>query len=196
MSVDLTALPIAEAVPIPFRMSGVMRSPLGASQRILRLGSRWSLQVTTPPMVIEPTGRQWAARLAMALDDGALVRVRQPSRRSGMPAAGVTVGAAVAAGRAVRLVGLPANYSFGGGEWISFVVGGQRYLDQLRGSYQADGSGEALIGLVNLIREPIPAGAIAEVAEPKIEGTIEGDFGGAWGRNRLTSFSFMITEDN
>ena len=179
---------------LPFRLGGVMRSPLGAAQRVLRMGSRWSMQVVTPSMPIEPDGRRWAALLTRSLDDGALLRVRQPNRRSGMPAT-ATVITSVSGGKTVALGALPAGYSFQAGDWVSFIVGGVRFLDQVVVNSTADGAGAATIELVNLVRTTMPVGTVAEIAQPKIEGTIEGDIGGGWGRNRRTSFTFVVTED-
>lgn len=194
MAVDLTGLRFRVAELVPFRLGGTVRGALGGSQRIDRLGDRWQLRVETAPMRVEPEGRRWSVLLDQASREGALVRVSQPDRVTysyGSP----VVANAVASGRSVSVSGLAADAVILPGQPLSIIVGGQRYLDKARTQVVASATGTVTVQLVNLIRVPLPAGAVVELTVPKIEGSIDGDFGGAWEANRTTSFAFTVTED-
>lgn len=194
MSIDLTALRFRAAEPQPLRLGGVVRGPLGGSQTINRLGDRWQLMVETPPMPIEPDGRRWSVLLDQARREGALIRVRQPDFLNlaiGQP----VVAAATASGRSVPVAGLAPDAAVVPGQWVSIVVNGRRYLDRVRAQAVAGSDGLATLLLVNLIRVPLPQGAVVELAQPKIEGSIDGDVGGRWEPNRRTSFAFTVIED-
>lgn len=194
MSVDLTALRAQEADPQPFRLGGTVRGSLGSSQRIDRLGDRWQLTFTTPPLRIEPDGRRWSVLLDQGSREGVIVRVRQPNlvnRALGSP----VVASTTAAGRTLPISGLLPGSVVAMGQCFSIIVGGRRYLDKARTEVIAAADGTASLTLVNLLRVPVPSGTAVEFAQPKIEGTIDGEYGGAWGRNRLTSFSFTVVED-
>lgn len=145
-------------------------------------------------MPIEPDGRVWGALLDDALRNGALLPIAQPDFVVGAPGAPV-VGATTVSGRAVPVTGLTAGYTVRKGQWLSLVVAGQRFADRAAVAATASGGGAATLTLTNLLRKPVPAGTVVELAVPKIEGSIDGDFGGAWELDRFTSFAFTITED-
>jgi hypothetical protein len=146
-------------------------------------------------MAIEPDGRRWGALIDLAQRRGALLRIKQPGFDVGSPGYAVTVAANTAAGRTVPLAGVQPGYEFRLGQWVSLVVEGRRYLDKLAAPTSAAGDGTAMIELTNLLRAPLSAGDAVEVAFPKIEGSIDGDVGGAWERSRNTAFSFTVMED-
>lgn len=194
MSIDLTGLRFRTAEPQPFRLGGVQRGALGGAQTISRLGDRWMIQVETPPMPIEPDGRRWAVLLDQAVREGALLRVRQPGFANAAIGTPV-VASATTSGRSVPVAGLVRDTVVLAGQWVSIVVGGRRYLDKVRAQAVAASDGTCALLLVNLLRVALPVGAAIELAAPKIEGSIDGDVGGGWESNRLTSFNFTVTED-
>ncbi|HEX8415314.1 MAG TPA: hypothetical protein VF637_15745 [Sphingomicrobium sp.] len=194
-SVDLTGLRIDSATPAPLTFGGVQRPATGgAVTRIQRMGSRWSFTFTTPPMPIEPDYRIWSAQFDRAENDGALMRILLPGFSVGTPGS-PTVASTVSTGRSVALTGVTANYVIRAGQWISFVVGGVRYLDRIAQQVAASSTGTATIVLKNLIRVPMPAGTVAELAVPKIEGSLEYSSVPTWTVDRLSMFAFTITED-
>lgn len=179
---------------MPLEFGGLMQGPLGgSSDRFERMGDRYSAMVTTPAMLIEPDGRRWAARLMRARREGGIVRLHQPGLRIGAPGTPV-VASNTSTGRTIPLEGLTPEYPIREGQWFNYFYEGQRYLDQAAEQVIANSDGEAEITLQSLIRRPLLAGASIEIADPCIEGWIEGDFSIARSVERITSFSFTISE--
>ena len=85
MSVDLTALPIADREPELLDFGGILTPPLGGpAQRIDRPGSRWAFDFVTPPMSAVDV-RKWSALLSRAKAVGGIVRITQPDVEVGNP---------------------------------------------------------------------------------------------------------------
>lgn len=193
MSIDLTDLLLVNAVPTPFNGAAVQKPQYGSAFRIDRLGSRWAIQMTTPPMDIEPDWRMLSARFDDAERVGGLFAIPQPGFDVGTPGAPV-IATNTAAGRLVPLTGLTPRYEIRSGQWVSFVVGGQRYCDRIAERVVADAAGLALIRLRNLIRKPLTAGDVAELARPKIEGIVEITSYPPLSSEQTTSIEFTVTE--
>jgi hypothetical protein len=194
LAVDLSALPIAAASPTLVEFGGLLTPALGGPvQRIERAGSRWSIAFETSTMRVEPDGRAWAARLARATREGALIEIPQPDLVIGMPGT-VTTATNIASGRLVALAGLTAGYTIREGQWLSIIVAGQRYADQVTAAVTASSGGTATATLQNLLRVPLAGGETVEIASPKIEGWIDGSFGWGMPVERTTSLSFSVTE--
>jgi len=194
VAVDLSGLPIRSAEPILQEFGGLLVPALGGPvQRIERPGSRWALRVETPPMPVEPDGRRWSARIARAKRAGALIEIPQPGLTIGNPGAPVVNGS-FASGRLIQLGGLAPGYLLREGQWLSFIVGGRRYVDQIVSDVSASAGGIAAIAIQNLLRVPLAGGEQVEVASPKIEGWLEDNFSFPIDVARMTSFGFTITE--
>jgi len=195
LAVDLSALRIATATPLVVEFGGVLTPALGGPiQRIDRVGSRWAFAFETPVMDVEPDGRRWAARLARAKREGALIAIPQPDLDIGNPGA-PTVATNIASGKLVPLAGLIPGYRVQEGQWVSLIVGGHRYADQVTGDAVAGADGSATIRIQNLLRAPLVGGEVVEIAEPKVEGSLEGQFSWSLDNRRETSFGFTVTED-
>lgn len=194
MSVDLSALPLRRMAPMPVRPGGRVASPLnGATTFIDRLGARWSFECQTPPMPLEPDGRRWAARLMEASRLGGRIRIAQPGFNTSAPGTPV-VASATAAGRLVPLSGVQPGYAFREGQWVSIIIGGQRYADQIAEQAIASTSGTVTIRLQNLLRKPLAGGETVEVLAV-VEGAIQLSDGWNVDNDEVVSFSFTITED-
>ena len=194
MSVDLSALPLRRMAPLPIRPGGRVASPLnGATTFIDRLGARWSFECQTPPMPLEPDGRRWAARLMEAARLGGRLRIAQPSFNVSAPGAPV-VASATAAGRLVPLTGVQPGYAFREGQWVSIIIAGQRYVDQIAEQAIASTGGTVTIRLQNLLRKPLAGGETVEVLAV-VEGAIQLSDGWNVDNDEVVSFSFTITED-
>lgn len=193
--IDLTGIPIHAMRPVPVRLGGVVRSALnGVAQNIDRLGSRWSFAVQTSVMAVEPDGRTWASLLDLAARQNGKIAIRQPGFVVGNPGA-PSVASPISSGRIVPLRNIQPGYAFRVGQWVTITVGGVGYLDRITSPAVASGDGTASIALLNLLRAPLTTGVAVEVANPWIEGTVDGDFGGEWELDETTSFAFTITED-
>lgn len=195
MSIDLTGIPIASVVPSMIEFGGVLTPSLGGpSQRVDRLGNRWAMEFQTAPMRMEPDARHWAAQLALAKREGALLRVSLPNFdpiAPGSPA----VAEATLSGRTVPIAGMTGNHPIRSGQWVSIVHGGQRYLDMVVANSVSAADGTATLSIANLLRVPLAVGDTVELARPMIEGSITGVLSWPWQNNRLSVFSFRIEED-
>jgi len=190
----MTALEIAECMPIPMNFGGVQSSALGPAQRIDRLGSRWAFQFASVPMDLEPDGRRWGALFDQAEVEGGIFRIRQPGLNVGAPGLPL-IAADTPLGRSLPLAGLTPGCVIRLGQWLSVIVDGQRYLDRAMEQVIAESDGTATVTIKYLIRSPMSEGDVVEIAVPKIEGSVDGAFGGGWGNDRTTSFSFTVRED-
>ena len=147
----------------------------GATMRIARLGSRHMLTVTMPPMKMEPDGRIWTARLRQGKIDGdVLFAPTQVDFDAGAPGS-PKVDGATTTGPVLPIKGLTPGYQIKEGQWLSIVHAGRRYFHIADDDQTADGSGEVTIAVTPHLRAAMANNDVIELAEPKIEGLLEGD---------------------
>lgn len=170
--VDLTDLRIRSHLPQPFNGAAVQQPTYGSGFRIDRPGSRWLFQFRTPAMLLEPDWRLISARFDDAERLGGLFAIPQPGLPVGAPGSPV-VDDAMTSGRSIPIAGLTPHYAIRGGQWLSLVVGGQRYADRIAEPVVASSGGTAIVRLRNLIRVPLAGGETVELAKPKVEGIVE-----------------------
>lgn len=194
MSIDLTELAIRDDAITPLEFGGLLPSALGGSSlRLERMGDRYAAQVNTPAMRLEPDGRRWSSRLQRARKEGGIISIHQPGFAIGAPGAPL-VAADTAGGRSIPLKGLTPHYAIREGQWLNYIVDGQRYLDQVTAQVIADADGEATVTIQNLLRVPLSEDDEIDLATPCIEGWLEGDFSIQRAVERITSFSFTVSE--
>lgn len=192
--IDLSSLRVRRMVPEPLRTGGTVSGPLGGSQTINRMGDRWSFLVDLPTVDLEPEGREWSDLVDAATREGGLIPIRQPRLNVGAPGSPVAA-SAVAAGRTVPISGLTAGYVLRRGQWISLVIGGQRFADKVAVQVTASAGGLATLTLRNLLRRPVPAGTVIEIASPKVQGSVV-DVSPDVDGDETTQISFRIVEDD
>ena len=145
----------------------------GASQRLNRLGNRFSLDITYPRLKPEPDGRILSARLRRAKTEGALFPVPQPGLAIGVPGAPVVNGAGQA-GSSLALRGFVAGYAVREGQFFSIIHGGRRFLHTAAADTVANASGQLVLPVTPMLRIKPADAAICEFAKPYIEGPISG----------------------
>ncbi|WP_294195860.1 hypothetical protein [uncultured Sphingomonas sp.] len=182
------------ATPALVDAGGVMRSPLNtAALRINRLGSHYMVALAFPPYEPEQ-GRIIVSRLIRAQVAG--LRVPYPLFvDQGQPAAPVVDGAGQA-GLSLKLRGLTPGYVAREGYWLSIVdPAGQHYLHNVAADAVAAADGGMTIALSEMLRVPFQNGAAVHLAEPMIEGIVDGDKR-AWtlAVDHTTSIEFTIEE--
>lgn len=194
-AIDFTGLlRFRSAVPVPINFGRVQRPETGgAAYRTDRRGNRWAFRFETPRMNIEPEGRRLQAMFDDAERLGGIFPIEQPDFDVGAPGSPV-LAANYAVGRNLPLAALTPHYAIRAGWWCSVIVDGQRYLDRVMDQAIAEADGTATIRLKNLIRVPMTEGCVVEIAQPKIQGTVELE-PPAWEVDRMTSFAFTVTED-
>lgn len=172
MTIALPASPYpAMFTPRRVSYSNDLTSPLGGdTQRLLRLGSRWAVDVVLPQMT-RADAEYWLGPLIAAERDTALLNWKQPPAGVGTPGAPVVNGAGQT-GATLNLSGLTPGYNLNIGQFFSFVTGGRRYVQMVTSLSVADGSGHAAASVWPLLRVSPADGDTVEISQPKIEGLI------------------------
>lgn len=165
----------------------------GPTQRIARLGSRWQVQVSLPPMSYG-SAMAWIAALTQG--PTSLMRLSLGGLDQGSTNAGsIVVNGAGQAGTSLAVSGGTASYSYRAGQFISlFDASADRYyLHQLREAYTLNGSGAGVLPIYPALRSaPVTASAITQ-NPPIIEGWLNGD-GFSVDAARITGLTFSIME--
>ncbi len=153
--------------------------PLGGQvQRVLRLGSRFSLDLEYPCMPY-PIGQQWLSRLLYA--EGYPVAVQFPQRGALLTSAGPVVvnGAAASplnSGGQLAVRGGTAGNTILAGRFfhVSSQATGRRYVHQLIADVTLDGDGAGTFGIAPFLRFTPEDGDVVELVNPILEGFITG----------------------
>lgn len=151
---------------------GTLTGPLGgADQRVNRLGNRWRMVITLPPM--RPAEAEaWAVDLARGLRTGVRMVVPEPDMPAGSPGPVQVNGAGQAGGTLSIDSGTPGHV-IRKGKWFSILSAGRRYLHKVAAPLQLDGAGAGIVQLEPLLRVVPADNALVELALPMIEGLIE-----------------------
>jgi hypothetical protein len=173
--VDVITLPTTPlynaASPALISQAADLVSPLGgATQRILRLGSRFSIDVTYPAMKYAD-GRQFLARMIRAEASPVAVAFPQRGFAVGAPGAPVVDGAGQTGG-VLAIRGATAGYVFSEGQFFGFVSGGRRYVHLIVSDQVVAGDGAATLGIAPLMRVSPADGDVLEMT-PILEGFIQ-----------------------
>jgi hypothetical protein len=142
----------------------------GATQRILRLGSRFAIDVAYPPMAYSDA-QTFISMLVQS--EGTAVAVPFPQRglTIGTPGSFVVNGAANA-GQSLAVRGGAANYVFQTGQFFSVITGGRRSLYMCTAQTTMSGTGTGTIPIAPIIRTTPSDGDTVEVAQPYLEGFV------------------------
>lgn len=166
----------------------------GASTlRVDRAGGRYSLRVSFPPMVAD-TARKFIARLQRAKSEGLRLDIPLLGVSQGLPGAPVVDGAGQA-GKTLNVRGLTPGYVAKEGFWLTIIeTDGTPYLHMVAVTGVSAG-GTLAMEIEPALRAPFADGAAIELANPFVEGFIEGD-GWSWSVpvERLIALSFPLEE--
>lgn len=194
--IDLPDSPSSRsAMPSVQDFGGTLKpSTGGQAQRINRLGTRYKIAVTLPPLANQRDGRVWVNRLVRGMQEGARMPYPLLDFDPGTPGAFVVDGAGQA-GTSLALRGGTPFYAFKEGQPFSIEVDGQHYLDFIAAGAIADAAGDATITLSQMLRVSSADGDPVHLAKPMIEGFIEGDEV-SWNIavERLVGIEFTIAE--
>lgn len=145
----------------------------GPSQRINRLGTRWSWQFSMPPMRAD-VARVWIQALARAEELGAVMAIPQDID-VGDPGAPL-VSAVVAGGLLLPMKGMTAGYPIRAGQYVSIIHGGRRYLHVFTEDMTVGVGGTVMAPIWPMLRTSLSVNDVAEIAAPKVEGWLDGRF--------------------
>lgn len=172
MTITLPTSPLAASAKPRLVANAVQTQPIvgGVVQRKARLGTRWALDVTLPPMKYT-TAMAWMADLASSETQEVVLTWPQPPGVVGDIGAPVVNGGGQA-GSMLAVRGVTPGYVFAKGLFFSIYepATARRYLHQVAGAVSADGSGNASLGLNPMLRLIPTNGAPLEFYTPKIQG--------------------------
>jgi len=161
----------------------------GPDQRIVRLGSRFQITITTEPMLSREEGRVFRQRLMRAKSEGAITRWPLDFA-PGDPGSPVINGS-VTGGSTISIRGLTPGYTIREGQFFSIIRGARRYMHSSNSGVTAGGA-TATLTITPMLRVPLLDGDTVELAEPMIQGLIDGDALG-WERAAHGKFPFTYT---
>ncbi len=165
----------------------------GPVQRVNRLGNRFRIAVTMPPMTTK-TARAWIARLTMAKSEGARMPLPLLDFNAGAPGAPLINGVGQA-GSTLNIDGLTPNYVFREGQTFSILTGGKHHLYMVAAETIASTLGVAALPLTTALRRQHLDNDPLHVAKPMIEGFVGGDeFMWSLSVEQLISLQFDISE--
>lgn len=182
----------------PFlRDFGAVLTPFlgGPEQRINRLGTRFGLRVTLPPMPTRDKALIVQSRLLRAREDRLRMEWPQPDFDTGSPGAPL-VSAAVTSGVALPLKGMTAGYQVKEGQALAIIHGGRRYVHIFSADGTVAGGGTLSASIWPMLRTSLSVNDVVEIAAPKIEGMVSPGDELSWqiSVDRLASFSFTLSE--
>lgn len=171
-----------------------LRGALGAATvRVDRPGNRFRAAISYPLMT-PSEARVFVSRLLRA--KASFVRMPWPllGISQGSPGSPVVNGAGQA-GMSIALRNLTPAYQFQEGFWLSLLGGGRHYLHNVTSAVTANGSGLATVSIVPALRFPFPDGAAVSVAQPMIDGFVDGQ-GTEWAVrvDRMVQLGFTLEE--
>ncbi|MAH32278.1 MAG: hypothetical protein CMG78_09610 [Marinobacter sp.] len=176
-----------------FMDAGFTQRGVQSLSRIDRKGSRYKIAFSFGPFT-PSQGNIMVARLIAGKQAG--LRVKYPLLTSqGSPGSPVIDGAITNPGRIINIRGLTPGYVCSEGFWLSLGKGDRHYLHSVGIGGTADASGLLQIELNELLRDTFPDGANVYLAQPMVEGIVEGD---AWqwqlSVDRVIPIEFTIEE--
>jgi hypothetical protein len=167
----------------------------GPVAKVDRPGSRFRIEASFPPMV-PSVARVFISRLLEAKRSGhLLIEFPLLGESQGSPGSPVVDGAGQA-GATLRLRSLNPGYRIKEGYWLSIIdANGQHYLHNARSVVKVGGDGRAAFGIEPPLRHPFVDGARVLLAQPMVEGFIDG---GEWSWSvdvaRFSGISFLLEE--
>lgn len=175
MSILLPTSPgIRTAKPRLVDYGSVQTPPLGGvSQRLNRIGNRFSLDVDAATSSSIDKGRVLVSRLMQGMTQGVLLPFPQdfPNEATGAP----VINGGGQQGSALQLHGFDPNAPIFEGQFFSLIFAGRRYLHSIAADTSANNQGAALISLFPMLRVSPNDGAVCEFAQPMIEGYLSGN---------------------
>lgn len=166
----------------------------GVTQTLQRLGSRFALNVTLPPMREGANTRATTTAILRARSEGASYPWPQPGLTIGTPGSPVVNGAGQT-GTVLLLRSGAAGYAYREGQAVNLISGGRRYVHIVQAPATANGSGDVTLSIFPMLRVSPADGAAVEVAAPIIEGDITAEnFAWTHDRDDWVSLAFRIEE--
>lgn len=182
------------AAPGLIDFGGFLEPGLGAEvQRIDRMGNRFALAVTMPPMEVAEA-MVFVSRLIRGKTEG--VRMEFPLLGFNPGSTGTPrVNGAGQAGRSLVADGFAASYPVKEGQWFTHVNAGRYFLYNIDGNVTANGAGQVTLPISPMLRVEPADNDLLLFAQPLVEGYIHGE---EWrwqlSVQRMTGIEFELRE--
>lgn len=142
----------------------------GPEQRINRLGTRYGIRVTMPPMR-GVVSRQFVARLLRGKQENVLLEWPLLDFDTGNPGSPKVAGDR-SGGTALPTRGLSPGYQVQEGQFLSIIHAGRRYMYMSTGAVTASGGGLAVLSIFPQLRTELDDNDVIELEQPMIEGRV------------------------
>lgn len=176
MAIALPATPRTSSGTPVLRRFGADLRPLtgGPVQRFTRIGTRFAVQMTYPPMTKAQAEPLIAALVdADTLNDTVIAPLTMAPLVASLGAAPLVNGAGQA-GAILNADAFTPGVVIPVGTPFSFLVAGRNYLHMTRAAISANGSGAAALPIGPLLRASPADNTALNFAAPQIEGFVEG----------------------
>ncbi len=197
MSVSLPTLP--DLVQVSARLvdfQSVLTPILGGPvQTIQRLGARFAVDVTLPPLEPKDAARFLAARMKARAESDTLTLAWPQAEIWSVIGGAPVVNGAGQAGARLNISGLTAGQVIPAGRFFSFTAGGRSYLHVTTLEVTANGAGQVQLHVAPLLRATPPNGAALNFSAPIVEGLLTGAVEWSLERLRWTSTAFTLSEN-
>lgn len=160
------------ATPMLRDFGGVLSPFMGGPEiRINRVGTRFGITVTMPPLPSDGTGRVFVSRLIQGRQQRVLMP--WPLLEFNPGAVGTPlINAAVASGSAIAIKGLPASYQSKEGQFFSIIHSGRRYVHMFTVDGTATVGGVLTTSIFPPLRTSLSVNDVVELEQPMIEGHV------------------------
>lgn len=145
----------------------------GAEQRINRLGNRYKISVTMPPMQNKEQGMKFIARLVRGRSEGLRMKLPLSGFNPGDPGS-PTVRTNNNIGRIFRTQGMTPGYVIKEGQFFSIETNGSNYLYMADQDFTVNSLGLTTFAINPLLRVQPSEGDLINFVSPVIEGLVEG----------------------
>jgi len=145
----------------------------GPSQRVNRMGSRFRMNVTMPPLQ-GANGRKFVSRLIRGKSEGVRLPLPLLDFDPGVPGSPLVDGSGQA-GMTLALKSATPGYAFREGQFFSVVTGGKHHLHPVASEVIVASDGMVDVPLGIMLRAQHLDGDALHVSEPMAEGFIDGD---------------------
>lgn len=167
----------------------------GPTQRINRLGMRFGVQVTLPPLRSDGEGLTVISRLLQARAQELLLDCPMIDGIWSSAGTAPRVKVDVAGGTTLQMKGLVAGYALAEGRFFSIIHSARRYLHLAAAATTADGAGDATVSVWPPMRTNFAADDVIEIDAPKMQGHVVDDqTGWQMALARRSTLSFTVHE--
>jgi hypothetical protein len=166
----------------------------GPVQRVNRMGSRFKISVSFPPLPSAKEGRIFVRRLVQGKSEGVRMRFPLLDFDPGAPGT-IRINGAGQAGSTLVVDGATPNYVAREGQFFSIETSGKHHLYMVAAETIFSNTGTASVPITPMLRRPHLDNDLCHFGKPMIEGFIQGDeIGWNLSVERVISLQFDISE--